>query len=119
MKKILKKVPLSKKEVDRTKAERLIRDLIFFAIGVIVTIFAYAIYDADASIVDEEMQLYTAQNEANQIRNQELFSGEAANPSFIDNSDLTRPNIEDLQGLMPTVDPITGTVTTTESSIVE
>ncbi|MDR0860831.1 MAG: hypothetical protein LBO09_07885 [Candidatus Peribacteria bacterium] len=57
MKKILKKIPLRKKEHERTKGEKIARNLAFFGVVIFTAIMAYALVDAEASLVEAETNL--------------------------------------------------------------
>ncbi len=54
MKRLLKKVPLRKKESERTKVEKIVRDVVFFAIVIFAAIMTYAYLDAKAQLVEAE-----------------------------------------------------------------
>jgi hypothetical protein len=54
MKNLLKKVPLRKKEHERTKGEKIVRNLAFFGVVIFTALMAYAFVDAQASLVEAE-----------------------------------------------------------------
>jgi hypothetical protein len=57
MKRILKKIPLRKKEADRTKLEKLARNLTFFGVVIFTAIMAYAVVNVEAQIAEGEINL--------------------------------------------------------------
>ncbi|MDD2537534.1 MAG: hypothetical protein PHU61_03525 [Candidatus Absconditabacteria bacterium] len=57
MKKVLKRIPLTKKESERTKTEKLIRDVAFFAVVIFTAITAFTTLSIQADLVEMEAQL--------------------------------------------------------------
>lgn len=57
MKKIIKKIPLTKKECHRTKTEKLVRDCAFFGLIAFVAVMGYAYFDTQAQAVENESYL--------------------------------------------------------------
>jgi len=56
MKKLLKKVPLRKKESERTKVEKIVRDVVFFAVVIFAAVMTYAYLDAKSQLVEAESE---------------------------------------------------------------
>ena len=59
MKRILKKVPLRKKEADRTKKEKIIRDLAFFGVVAFASVMAGLTLSAEADLLEAEANVAT------------------------------------------------------------
>jgi hypothetical protein len=54
MKRILKRVPMRKKEAERTRVEKVVRDLAFFGVLAFTAVMAYATIDAEAKLAEAE-----------------------------------------------------------------
>ena len=59
MKRVLKKVPLRKKEIHRTKGEKIVRDLAFFGVVAFAAIMTFATLNAEASLLEAEANTAT------------------------------------------------------------
>ena len=65
MKKIVKKI-VHKPEAERSKTERLIRDIAFFGVIVYAAVMTFLVINAESTQVEAESQLLSAQIEAQQ-----------------------------------------------------
>lgn len=66
MKKIVKKI-VHKPEAERSKTERLLRDIAFFGVIVYAAVMTFLVVNAESTQVEAESQLLSAQIEAQQV----------------------------------------------------
>ena len=66
MKKIVKKI-VHKPEAERSKTERLIRDIAFFGVIVYAAVMTFLVINTESTQVEAESQLLWAQIEAQQV----------------------------------------------------
>jgi hypothetical protein len=66
MKKIVKKI-VHKPEAERSKTERLLRDIAFFGVIVYAAVMTFLVINAESTQVEAESQLLSAQIEAQQV----------------------------------------------------
>ena len=66
MKKIVKKI-VHKPEAERSKTERLIRDIAFFGVIVYAAVMTFLVVNAESTQVEAESALLSAQIEAQQV----------------------------------------------------
>ena len=66
MKKIVKKI-VHKPEAERSKTERLIRDIAFFGVIVYAAVMTFLVINAESTKVEADSALLSAQIEAQQV----------------------------------------------------
>lgn len=66
MKKIVKKI-IHKPEAERSKTERLIRDIAFFGVIVYAAVMTFLVINAESTKVEADSALLSAQIEAQQV----------------------------------------------------
>ena len=66
MKKIVKKI-VHKPEAERSKTERLLRDIAFFGVIVYAAVMTFLVINAESTQAEAESQLLSAQIEAQQV----------------------------------------------------
>ena len=66
MKKIVKKI-VHKPEAERSKTERLLRDIAFFGVIVYAAVMTFLVVNAESTQVEAESALLSAQIEAQQV----------------------------------------------------
>lgn len=66
MKKIVKKI-VHKPEAERSKTERLIRDIAFFGVIVYAAVMTFLVVNAESTKVEADSALLSAQIEAQQV----------------------------------------------------
>ena len=66
MKKIVKKI-VHKTEAERSKTERLIRDIAFFGVIVYAAVMTFLVINAESTKVEADSALLSAQIEAQQV----------------------------------------------------
>lgn len=66
MKKIVKKI-VHKPEAERSKTERLLRDIAFFGVIVYAAVMTFLVINAESTQVEAESQLLSSQIEAQQV----------------------------------------------------
>lgn len=66
MKKIVKKI-VHKPEAERSKTERLLRDIAFFGVIVCVAVMTFLVINAESTKVEADSALLSAQIEAQQV----------------------------------------------------
>lgn len=67
MKKVAKKLGLHKTEAERTKTQKLVRDLAFFGVVVYAAVMTFLVFNAETQQVEAEANLVASSYTASQV----------------------------------------------------
>lgn len=67
MKKVAKKLGLHKTEAERTKTQKLVRDVAFFGVVVYAAVMTFMVFNAEADRAEAETNLLSSTLQTNQV----------------------------------------------------